>query len=249
MPPSYPMEKNKLEEGQIVMCTVEKIVGTTVFVKIEEFNQEGHISFPEIAPGRIRNIRDYAFPGKRIICKVLNITPESVELSLRRVKLNEKNEFNEQNKKEKSLNAMIKTLLADKADAIITKIKQEQGSLAELIEQAKTNEAILEKYFPKEQVKRISTILNEKKVKEVILTKKFNLSNKSPKGVVLIKNLIQESLKKAETAEVSYIAAGKYLIKLKSKDPKHADQQIREILENLESLAKKNNCEFKEEKD
>ena len=36
------MEKN-LEEGQIVLCTVTKIIGTTVFVKIVDYDKEGTI--------------------------------------------------------------------------------------------------------------------------------------------------------------------------------------------------------------
>jgi hypothetical protein len=36
---------------------------------------------------------------------------------------------------------------------------------------------------------------------------------------------------------------------MKSKDARLGDQQLRKFIENLENFAKKNNCEFKEEKD
>ena len=65
------MANEQIEEGQIVLCTVDKIVGTTVFVKIED-NGEGTITTSEISPGRIRNLRKYVIPGKKIVCKVLN---------------------------------------------------------------------------------------------------------------------------------------------------------------------------------
>ncbi len=91
----------ELEEGQMVSCTVEKIVGTIVFVKLEEYNIDGTITFSEISPGRIRNIRDYVIPGKKIVCKVLKLTNSGVYLSLRRVKLKEKNEFNDELRKER----------------------------------------------------------------------------------------------------------------------------------------------------
>ena len=60
---------HELEEGQIVLCTVEKILGTTVFVKIEN-NGEGTLTTSEISPGRIRNLRDYVVIGKKIVCKI-----------------------------------------------------------------------------------------------------------------------------------------------------------------------------------
>ena len=45
----------ELEEGDVVLCTVDRIVGTTVFVSIEG-NGEGSIVVSEISPGRIRNL-------------------------------------------------------------------------------------------------------------------------------------------------------------------------------------------------
>ena len=75
----------ELEEGDVVLCTVERIVGTIVFVRIKG-DGEGSITMSEIAPGRIRNLRDYVVPKKKIVCKVLRISPNrNTDLSLRRV--------------------------------------------------------------------------------------------------------------------------------------------------------------------
>src|SRR3989339_643176 len=61
----------ELETGDNIMCTVDRIVGTIVFVKIDGTNKEGSITFSEISPGRIRNIRDFVTPKKKIICEIL----------------------------------------------------------------------------------------------------------------------------------------------------------------------------------
>ena len=55
-----------MEEGDVVLCTVTKIEGTSVFVNIEG-DGEGSIIVSEIAPGRIRNLRDYVLPNKKIV--------------------------------------------------------------------------------------------------------------------------------------------------------------------------------------
>ena len=245
------MTKPKLEEGQLLLCTVTKIIGTTVFVQPEEYNLEGTISFPEIAPGRIRNIREYAFPGKKIVCKVLSIKPQFLELSFRRVKVNERNDFNDRYRKERNYMAMLRKMLGEKAEEIIAKIKEENESLLDLLESSKENSALIEKYLTKEQAQKIITVLNEKKARETVLSKKFSLSSKASNGINLVKKAIKDASSSAgvENLEISYIAAGKYYAKLKAKDPKIADQQLRKFLENLETFAKKNNCEFKEEKD
>ena len=87
----------KLEDGEIVLCTVDRIDGAMVFVKIDNADG-GSITFSEIAPGRIRNIRDNVIPKKRIVCKVLRVSRGNYELSLRRVTPKEKKELMEQQK-------------------------------------------------------------------------------------------------------------------------------------------------------
>ena len=160
---------NQLEEGQILLCNVEKIVGTIVFVKIVEYNINGTITFSEISPGRIRNIRDYVVPGKKIVCKILKITNSGVYLSLRRVKLKEKNEFNDELRKEKSNKAIIKTIIGKDSEKIINKIKEDHESLVDFLEETKEDIKLLEKYVSKSDAEKIIKILQEKRQKDTIL--------------------------------------------------------------------------------
>ena len=125
-----------MEEGDIVLCTVDRIIGTNVFVKIDGEEKDGSINLSEIAPGRIRNLRDYVFPKKRIVCKVLRTSGESLSLSLRRVTPKEKNELLEGIKQEKSYEKILKTILKEQAEEIIEKIKKKEN-LHEFLENSK----------------------------------------------------------------------------------------------------------------
>ncbi|MEK6844728.1 MAG: hypothetical protein AABX44_00570, partial [Nanoarchaeota archaeon] len=133
-----------LEEGDLVLCTVEKIVGTIVFVNISGEKKEGSIVLSEIAPGRIRNLRDYVVPKKKIVCKVLRISPERVDLSLRRVTQNEKKQIIEEYNQEKSYENILKSILGDNSKQIIDKIKEKEN-LYNFFEQVKKNPDFLEK--------------------------------------------------------------------------------------------------------
>ena len=75
------------EDDELVLCTVTKIHFHSVFVNLDEYNMSAMIHISEIAPGRIRNIRDFVVEGKVIVCKVLRVDRERghVDLSLRRV--------------------------------------------------------------------------------------------------------------------------------------------------------------------
>lgn len=238
----------ELEENQIVLCTVTKIVGTIVFVKLEEYNLEGTILFSEISPGRIRNIRDFAFPGKRIICKVIK-KEKGLHLSLRRVKQKEVIEFNELHKREKSFNALLKTIIGkEKADEILNKIK-DTHYLSDFLEEIKENPKKLEEYIEKDKAEKVSSILREKaEKKQVVLKRMFSLSNKEQAGIILVKSIIKRATENCKECEVSYIAAGKYIIKLQAKDLKKADNELKNVIDKIEECSAKEKCFFSEER-
>ena len=238
--------ENELQEGQLVLGTVEKIIGTTVFVKIEE-DGEGTITLSEIAPGRIRNLRDYVIPGKRIVCKVLSIRERSVYLSLRRVGINERKEFLQRVDREKANKAILKTVLGqEEADKLIREINETQN-ISDFFESIKEDSKILEKYMKKEQAEKIIKILESKKEKPKEIRQIFRLSSKASDGIIIVKSIVQESCKNYNCS-ISYLAAGKYSLLIEGKDFKEIKGKINSILESIEKLAKKNHCEFSVEK-
>jgi len=234
------MQNHELEESQIVLCTVDKIVGTTVFVKIEG-NGEGTITTSEISPGRIRNLRDYVVPGKKIVCKILNIRENKIYLSLRRVKQKEKKELLDKISKERSYKAILKTVLKD-PDEIIEKITN-QRSLIDFFEDLKTQPSLIEKYVNKKDAEKIIKILETKKEKPKEIKQVFNLSNNSPNGIIVVKSILQDSCENAK-CDINYLAAGKYKLALKGKDYKKIKTEVNEVLNKIEKLAKKQNSEF-----
>lgn len=236
----------QLEEGQIVFCTVDKIVGTTVFVKIQN-NEEGTITTSEISPGRIRNLRAYVVPGKKIVCKVLSIREGRVQLSLRRVKQNERKELLDKIKKEKTYSAILKTVLGEeKADTIIQEIVQEQ-SIFDFFEKIKEHPKTLEKLISKKEAEKLLQILESKKEKPKEIKQIFKLSSKSSDGIKIIKEIINTVCKNSK-CEVSYIAAGKYRLSMIGENFKELKTEINRIINEIESQAKKQKCEFSLEK-
>lgn len=229
----------RLEEGNVVMCIVKRIAGTVVFVDIEGFG-EGSITFSEISPGRIRNIRDFVVPKKRIICKVLRVSGDRIDLSLRRVTSKEQKEVLEEYKQEKSYKSVLESVLGEKAKEILAKITEKQR-LLEFIENAKENPKELEKITTKANAEKVLTILNNQKTKTAILKKTLQFSTKEPQGIELIKKLLKEN----SEIEIKYISAGKYSLKAEDKDLKNADKKIKNFEEFLDKESKKEKFEFK----
>ncbi|MFH1585250.1 MAG: hypothetical protein ABIB79_00600 [archaeon] len=227
-----------LEVGDIVLCTVDRIVGTLVFVHIDG-NGDGSIILSEIAPGRIRNLRDYVVPKKRIVCKVLRIIGDRIDLSLRRVTQKENKEVMEQYKQEKSQKSILKSVLGEKAKQIIDEIKK-TDRIYDFLQEAKENSKKLENLVGKTDTKKILEILNKQKQKKAFVKKQISLTTTESNGLEFIKDI----LGKIKNAEIKYVSAGRYTIKTEDKDPKTADNKLKEILENIEKEAKKSQIEF-----
>ena len=181
----------KLEEGDIVMCTVDRIVGTVVFVRIHLRNKEleGSIITSEIAPGRIRNLRDYVFPNKKIVCKVLRITGDRIDLSLRRVSLKEQKEIKEREKQERNYKSILKSIIGEKADEVTKEILKKE-ELYDFFRRAKENSENLENIVGKNDSEKILDIIKSQKQKKIIIKKEISLTTIRPNGLELIKNIL-----------------------------------------------------------
>ena len=228
----------EIEEGDIVLCTVDRIVGTIVFVHIEG-NGEGSIVVSEIAPGRIRNLRDYVVPKKKIVCKILRMSGSNIDLSLRRVTPKEKKEVLEKAKQEKSYESILKSVLKENADKAIKEILNEE-SLFSFLDEAKENPKKLEKLVGKDDSEKILEILNSQKPKRVVVKKGFFLTTTQPDGLQQIK----EILEKIKEVDIAYVSAGQYSIKTESENAKEADNRLKKIISDIEKEAKKKSFLF-----
>ena len=230
----------EFEEGDLVLCVVDRIVGTTVFVKIPEFeNIEGSIVTSEIAPGRIRNLRDYVVPKKQIVCKVLRVSEGRIDLSLRRVSQKEKKEILEQYQQEKSYKSILKSVVGEKSDRIIEEISKKE-KLYDFFDEAKNNPKKLEEFMNKTEAEKILEILSTQKQKKALIKKEISLKTTKPNGL----ELIREILGNIKEIEIKYLSAGRYILKIESTDLKKADNKLKELISQIEAKAKKLGLEF-----
>lgn len=229
-----------LEVGDLVLCTVERIVGTVVFVKIHQDGKEveGNIVLSEIAPGRIRNLRDYVVPKKKIVCKVLRVKAGNIDLSLRRVSQKEKKEVLEGESQKKSYISVLKSILGEKAEEAIKTISED--GIVPFLEEAKEKSENLEKLIGKESSKKILDILNSHKKKILLVKKEINLTTTQPNGITLIKKVLETF----KGIKVKYISAGRYSLEIESEDAKTADKKLRDLTIIAEKEAKRSGIEF-----
>ena len=228
-----------LEEGDMVLCTVDRIAGTVVFVKIEGEEREGSIILSEIAPGRIRNLREYVIPKKKIVCKILRNSGGQISLSLRRVTLKEKKEVMDAHNQERSYISILKSVVKEKSNEIIEKITKE-GKLYDFFEESRENSKKLEDLIGKENTKKILDIILEQKKKRKIIKRTISLKTQEPNGIYLIKSILENP----GDIEIKYLSAGKYSLKIETEDGKKGEQELKNFLERIEKKAKETGIQF-----
>jgi len=229
----------EIHEDDLVMCTVDRIESNTIFLKLEN-GKEATLIISEIAPGRIKNLREYVVPNKKIVCKVLRAQEDHINLSLRRVSSKEKKDFLEVYNHENQLKSAFKQILKEKFTQIQEKIKEKFSSLKEYVENAKSNPKLIQEIIPKEYQESIEKIIN-KKPKDIEVKKTIKTKCLLPDGISRIKNIFHT---KDESIKITYLAAGSFQLKAKADDYKQAEQKLNSFIQELEKRTKQNSCEF-----
>ena len=225
----------KWKEDDLVLCTVKKIEGTTVFLELDD-GTAANMVLSEVAAGRIRNLRSYVSPGKKIVCKVLKIRGDSIEMSFRRVTGKERDGVLESNKKEKILRGMLKAVVEEPGE-IIEKIKSEYDIL-EFFEDIQENPQIFEKFLPVEDAGKIIKIFSDKREKEKSVEKNFFLKSLGENGVEDIREILNVGV------DIHYLGASKFFILIKGKEFKEANNKMEGILKEIGRRAKERGASF-----
>ena len=240
-------EGNFPEEGEIVLCTVREIHGTTVFVDIDKYGKVGVINTFEIAPGRIRNIRDYVVPKKKIVCKVLRIDKERghIDLSLRRVTKKDTQEELQKHKKEQVALTILKIVLKERADEISKEMLKKSPAIFNLLQDSIENPGLLKEFVSKDEAEKLAKIVAEKiKSKKGQVKVKIKATSTDSQGILLIKNMLT-----IKDAEVSYIGAPNYSIIVEDEDYKVANKRMESIISKILESAKKNGVKVEVEEE
>jgi len=224
------------EDSEIAICTVTSVQHHSVFVKVDEYALSGMIHISEIAPGRIRNIRDYVSEGKVVVCKVLRVNEErgQVDLSLRRVTETQRrskvNEVKQEQKAEKIIEFVSKKIgrnVLDVYKELSDNLLEEYDSLFSCFMDVVERDISLEKFkIDKELARELDDIIKQRlKPSFVEIRGELSIQSWAPDGV----ERVRKALKEAVNPEISakYVAAGRYSLTARASNYKIAEELLR----------------------
>ena len=245
--PTAPATQKPLfpQEEDLVLCTVTAVQAHCVFVVLDEYNRRtGLIHISEVAPGRIRNIREFVKEGKKVVCKVLRIDTEKghIDLSLRRVTEVQKREKSEHIKHEQLARKMLEHIAKARAedpqklyDLLAQKVSAEYNGVYAALEAAALQNVSLESLGIDKALSTAITQLVKDRIKppEVKISGDLKLSTYAPDGVERVKNALAEAATVKGDISVRYAGAGGFHVTVKAPTFKEAERTLKEATEKV----------------
>lgn len=237
------------QEDELVLCTVTAVHTNSVFCTLDEYgNRTALIHISEIAPGRIRNIRDFVKEGKKIVCKVLQINEEKghIDLSLRRVSDVQKREKLNRVKQEQLAEKIVeffaqqnKKSVDDVYKKIADVLFQKYDSLYSAFEEVALQGISLASLGVEASLAKELTELIKLRIKppEIKVEGELKLTSYAPDGVEVVKKILIQLPKEII---VSYKGAGSYRLVVESTDYKSAEKILKTGSTKALELAKSN---------
>ena len=241
--------------GENVLITVKNLTPNSALCSLDEYEGiEGMIHVSEVAGKWIKDIKKHVKIGKQYVAKVVNIDENKrfVFLSLKRLSKKEKeakmNEIKKEQKSEKILNFFAKKMgiSLEKAYEIVGfKLQETYGDMYEGFEYAlKQPEHLVKNGISKDLVDNIVNAAQEFiKKKEVKIRAELKLKFFGPNGIERVKKTLIE-IKNKYNLSVKYVSAPRYLVEVKTNNPKFAQKELSRVLSEELSKIKDGEVEF-----
>ena len=245
------------DQDELVMAVIKKIMPYGAFCILPEYNNmEVFLHVSEIAPRWIKNIHEFVSEGQRHVAKVNRIDREKnqVDISLKRVSEEEKKKKLENIRTEKRSemllglaikNSKVKLSPSDVADALSKEFGDVWTAFTEAME---GKEQALKTVDLPQALKTEIVALAEKNIKKptVQVSGTVNLVCWGMEGVDDVKKIFSAGEK---DLDVNYLGAPRYGLSLSAANYKEGEKKMAKLVEQMRTIAQKNNCDFSFELD
>lgn len=247
--------------GEIVICSVARVLDYGVFVELVEYNNlKGFIHISQVASGWIKNIRNFVREGQVRAARVVSISAEKnqIDLSLTKVAAQEERARIEEWKQLKRNRKFIEVLAKENNQGfekvwaeVAEPLVNDYGSLQEALYAIALQKEDAMRTVPKQWQKPLLKLVEKHViVKEKTVSGMLSLSSLAPNGVEIIKSALSKAKSPSADVNVSiiYAGAGKFLLRVSSFDFKESEKALSVVSQKVVEAIKESNGNGKFEK-
>jgi translation initiation factor 2 subunit 1 len=253
------LKKGVPSVDDLLVCTIERLAQHECFVKLDEYeNTEGMIHTSEMDRRTIRNMRVILKPGRQFVCKVMDVSPSQINLSLRRVGEGQRRSKLQEWKNEKRADDLLQFFAKKESLELkeiynkFDKVVEEYGGVYPfMLEVARLGENALDELNIKSKSAHELFELIQQRIKlpKATICGELKMHSNKGNGLFMIKKAEEEIQKIGDKNEVeiklSYSGAPNYKVLLSAENKKDIEQTIEEVVARIQSLlGGKSNAEF-----
>jgi translation initiation factor 2 subunit 1 len=227
------------EVGELVVATVKTVTNYGAYVALDEYGKEGLLHISEISSTWVKNIRDFVREKQKVVLKVLRVNAKKgqVDLSLRRVSRQERQEKIRLWKKDKRAESLLHDVSEElnmSLEEINAKagvpIQEKFGELYKGLEKtAKEGATVLtELGIPEHIAVTLERIAKERiRIQMVKKTGLLEIACTKPDGAIAVRNALLQAqkLKRPKGSEVHIytVSPPSYRVEVLAEDYKKAE--------------------------
>ncbi len=239
------------KEGEVVMCTVQKVEKFGAFLSLDEFGgKEGFIHISEVSTNWVKNIRDFFKEGRKVVAKVMRVdlSKAHIDLSLKRTTEQQKRyklqQWKQKQKAEKLLELITKKLgktpqeaKAEVVDRLLVSHPDLYSAFEEVVATGK--EVLIRQNVPGEWVDALYPLLMQSiQIPSVSIDGQLSVQCYEPNGVEIVSNALAELAKPADgesdiKVSVQVIGPPRYRITVRAGDYKTAEGVLQKRVETI----------------
>lgn len=243
------------EVGDLVVATVNRVEDYGAYVKLDEYaGTEGLVHISEISTTWVRNIRDHARQGQKLVLKVLRVSPQrnQIDLSLRRVTGRERSEKMLEWKKERKAEAILKSAAEkmnrpeEDVEAVKNTILEKFGGLYDPLEEVidEGPEALLKAGLTEEWAQAIAEVSKSKiRLERSRVRGTVSVSCHKPGGLEIIRQTLvgAQKIRRPRGSEIKIYTVGapKYRIEVDAGSFEAAEKTLNLVIEDIVETIKK----------
>lgn len=235
-------------KDELVLCTVKRLEPNSAFVTIDDYEDaKGMIHISEVALRGVKNIKNHLSVGEKVVCKVLYIKDDLVDVSLKRVKSGErKHKLNELRIRNRFYHlvehACQEAGSKGLVDKVIKSFIDEYGSLVNAYEALRSKGLkFLEGVKLPLKVKPLISDSFKSLLKQlkVSIKRELTVSSRAGDGLDRIKKLLTGFSKpKKISVDVSYIGSSRFSVTIEAINYRAAEDFFDDFKEELNSNSK-----------
>jgi translation initiation factor 2 subunit 1 len=246
-------ERNLPEEDDIVVIRITKVLNYGAFAELLEYKGvTGFIHISEVAPGWVKNIRNFVSENQMRAAKVMRVDTKHGEVSLSLTKLSQEaerakiEEWRQYQRARKLLEMLAKKKNYDPEKAwkeIAEPLTEEYGSIMEAFKEITIHGKSAIKGVDKRWVDDVYKIVKDNiSIPKKKLEVKLSVKTYRPDGINIIKKAFLDGLRVNKDVQAYYAGGGTYVLAASDYEYKLAKKKLDSVVHPIIEKLEKQGC-------